>query len=198
MAHRLLLLKGALWELARSDDNVKCTLIVIMGKPYKEIFKRKISSDAASTIVEEADEDGESMASGSVMKESDEDPSNRQRIANPRVNPDENWQVQTSKKMIRQLITLVSAHYPERLHQALVVMKPSQTISLRKMFGSFTLASFVDSDITRSKVKILDSFSELPKYVSKQELVSIAGGERQINPEVFGVQDSCGYSSRKQ
>lgn len=79
---------------------------------------------------------------------------------------------------------------PERLYQALVVVKPSQTISLRKIFGSFRLASLVDSPVTRSKVRILNSFSELQKYVSKQELVTIAGGETPINPEVFGLPDT--------
>lgn len=167
--------------MSQQDDNVKCTLVVIMGKPYKEILKKRAGSENESVVAEEADEYGDfgegSMASAS-FKDCNEDSPDGQRVANPRVNPDETWQIQTSKKLIRQMVTLISAHYPERLHQALVVVKPSQTISLRKLFGSSTVANLVESRVTRSKVKILNSFSELSKYVAKHELITIAGGER--------------------
>ena len=109
------------------------------------------------------------------------------RVANPRVNPDESWQVHTCKKLVQQMVNLISAHYPERLHQALVVMKPSKTISLRKIFGSYRLSTFVHSPVTRSKVKFLNTFHELQYYVSKHELVSIAGGDKPVDPEVFGL-----------
>ena len=164
-----------------------------MGKPYKEYFKRKGGVDNGSVAGDdEYDSDDDmgdrSMASAS-FKDCNQDSPDGRRVANPRVNPDESWQLHTSKKLIRQLITLISAHYPERLFQALIVMKPSQTVSLRKIFGSYTLSTFVESPVTRSKVKFLNTFAELQKYVSKEELVTIAGGETPINPEVFGLPD---------
>ena len=183
--------QGALWEFSQHDPDVKCTLVVMMGRPYKEVFKKKASSDTGSVVAEEVDEDdmGGSMASAS-FKDCNQDSPDGKRVANPRVNPDETWQLHTNKKLVRQMIALVSAHYPERLHQALVVLKPSQTISLRKIFGSYTLSSLVDSPVTRSKVKILNSFTELQKFVSKEELVTIAGGESPVDPEVFGLSDT--------
>lgn len=85
----------------------------MMGRPYREIFKKKASSDTASLVGEEADDDGmgESVASVS-FKDVGQDSPDGQRVANPRINPDETWQLQTSEKLVRQMISLVSAHYP--------------------------------------------------------------------------------------
>lgn len=186
-------LEGALWEFSQYNDSSTCTLVVIMGKPYREYFKKGVPSDTASSGGDAEDEPDEMDTSNSVMsvsfKECNENSPDGRRMANPRVNPDEVWQLHTSKKLLRQMVTLISAHYPERLHQVLVVLKPAQTISLRKFMGSWRLSNLVDSPVTRSKVKFLNTFHELQGYVSKQELIAIAGGERPVNPEVFGLPD---------
>lgn len=186
-------LEGALWECSQYDDSSTCTLVVIMGKPYREYFKKGALSDEAPSGGDAEEEPDEMDASNSVMsasfKECNENSPDGRRMANPRVNPDEVWQLHTSKKLLRQMITLISAHYPERLHQVLVVLKPSQTVSLRKFMGSWRLSNLVESPVTRSKVKFLNTFQELQGYISKQELVAIAGGERPVNPEVFGLPD---------
>jgi len=184
--HRL---DGALRDFSNLTDDVTCTLIVIMGKPYKGLFKRKGGANASVDGDDKGeDELGESMNSMSVI-ESHEQRADGNIIANPRVNPNETWQIQTNRKLIRQLINLISAHYPERLHQALVVIKPSHTITLRKLWGYHTLSSIVEAPVTRSKVKLLAKFSELQKYVSRQELSVIAGGDDPIDPGVFGLED---------
>jgi Divergent CRAL/TRIO domain len=180
--HRL----EAFHAASSKDKDCKCTLIVIMGRPYKELFK-PVGADGVSSEVEEDGEDdmGASMAAFSAREHN---VASVDREANPRVNPDESWQLHTSTKLIKQLVELVSAHYPERLHQALVVVKPSQTTLWSNIFGKYTLNNFVSSPETRSKVKFLNSFRELQKYVSKDELVTIAGGDAAIDPGVFGLE----------
>ena len=184
--HRL---EGALHEFSGRKEDVQCTVVIIMGKPFKEFMKVKLG-DTSSTAGDNSDEDelGGSQMSMSVLDGgvlSTDGPC----IANPRVNPEESWQAHTDKRLVRQLIDLLSAHYPERLHQALVVVKPRHAMVISKVFGRFTLSNFVDSPLTRSKIKLLSRFSDLQKYVSKHELVTIAGGEQPIDPEVFGLYD---------
>jgi CRAL/TRIO domain len=181
--HRL---EEAFQDYARHDKDFKCTLIVIMGRPYKELLQR-VGADGVSKAEEEDDDDdmGASMPATSAR---DPNVAAVDREANPRVNPDESWQIHTSTRLVKQLVELVSAHYPERLHQALVVMKPSQATLLRNIFGAYTLKNFVASPATRSKVKFLVTFRELQKYVSKEELVTIAGGDAVIDPQVFGLE----------
>lgn len=183
--HRL---EGALHEFVGRKEDIQCTLVVLMGKPFKEFLKLK-SGDAGSTAGDDSvDDDGASQMSVSVrdgMAFTPDGPI----VANPRVNPEESWQNHTNKKILRQLIDLLSAHYPERLYQALVVVKPSHAGPIRKAFGRFTMSNFVESPVTRSKIKLLSRFTELQNYVSKHELVTIAGGEQPIDPEVFGLYD---------
>ena len=182
--HRL---EGALHEFAGRQEDIQCTVIILMGKPFKELLKLK-SGDAASTVGGDANDDEASQMSVSVrdgMAFTPDGPI----VANPRVNPEESWQNHTNKIVVRQLIDLLSAHYPERLHHALVVVKPSHAGPIRKAFGRFTLSSLVESPVTRSKIKLLSRFTDLQKYVSKHELVTIAGGEQPIDPEVFGLYD---------
>ena len=181
--HRL---EGALHEFSGRKEDIQCTVIILMGKPFKEFLKFK-SGDAGSMAGDDSgDDDGASQLSVSVrdgMAFTPDGPI----VANPRINSEESWQNHTNKKIARQLIDLLSAHYPERLHQALVVVKPSHAGPIRKAFGRFTLSSFVESPVTRSKIKLLSRFTELQNYVSKNELVTIAGGEQPIDPEVFGL-----------
>jgi hypothetical protein len=181
--HRL---ESALRVFAKEEEDVKCTLIIIMGKPYRFKKRRKHGGGADGASVAGGDEDdyddGDSMMSESLREFSEDDD---HRVANPRVNPEESWQSHTNKRLAKQLVDLVSAYYPERLHRALVVANQNQLINLNKLMGSFTLGSFVDSTSTKQKVKFLSKFSELQNYVKKQELVTIAGGTQPIDPSVF-------------
>ncbi|CAB9514737.1 expressed unknown protein [Seminavis robusta] len=185
--HRL---EEAVQEFSAIKEDFKCTLIVLMGKPFQKFLEQKIAEHDSDSEHEEAQEDdflGVSMKSHAAPDGNDGSSEDVARVANPRVNPEETWQVHTNNRLIKQLIELVSAHYPERLQRALVVVKPTQVVSLRKIVGSYTLNGFVSSAETRSKVTFLSTFAELNKYVSQEELVTIAGGDTPIDPEVFGL-----------
>ena len=188
VAATLYRLDEALRRFTRRDECVQITLIVIVGKPFRPKDRKKLgATDGASTVGDE--EELDDMLSTSFRAESsnmeDYTPGVGGLIANPRINPEESWLSHTNKRLVRQLVDLVSAHYPERLHQALIVVDDNQILSLKRLMGSLTLSSFVDSNRTRSKVKFLSKFSELEKYVSKGELVSIAGGLQPIDPSAF-------------
>jgi len=181
--------EGALHEFSKRQDGIQCTVVVLMGKPFKEYVKLNLGGNAST---EEGDADGDDKSTESQMSTSVKSGVFSEGdvcIANPRVNPAEFWQPHTTEKLVRQVIDLLSAHYPERLYQALVVMKPAHVVFVSRVLGQFRVANFVDSPITRSKVKIVSKFSDLRKYVSKHELVTIVGGEKPIDPGVFGLLD---------
>lgn len=177
---------GALRHLAKNDECVQCTLIVIVGKPFRpKDRKRATVSDVISADGTDDELDNTTVMSGSFMEGNQDVYAEDEHLANPRVNSEEPWQLHTNEKLVKQLVDLVSAHYPERLYQALVVVNDNQILSLKRFMGPLTLSSFVDSNRTRSKVKFLSKFSELEKYVSKNELVTIAGGNQPIDPRAF-------------
>ena len=181
--HRL---EAAFHYAATKKEDFKCTLIVLMGRPYRLGLGRAGSAGASADEEDDGDDDiGNSMESQFVRDHND---ATVDRIANPRINPDESWQTHTNKMFVKRIVELVSAHYPERLYQALVVLTPAQTTPLRKIFESYSLSNFVASPETRAKLKFLNTFRELQKYVSKEELLTIVGGDATISSEVFGLE----------
>lgn len=177
--HRL---ESSILQLSEQDPDVRCTVIALVGKPFKRISKKKKRRKDESSVATEskdADEDGEgeqsteepSVASHTV----DQNTWNPLRMGtNPRVYPEEDFHVHSDILMFQRLAELLPAHYPERLKRLILV--PGQGRSMTYMNTTFTMRKFITSSRTRNKVIHLNRASELPKYVEDEELATLAGG----------------------
>ena len=100
-----------------------------------------------------------------------------------RIDPDEDYHIHTNYALVQRLVELVSCHYPERLAQALVIPSGGWI----KTLGSFGLRAYVPSAQTRAKILMLNSLSDLKKYVADDQLVTFAGGNSLLPPSTFEV-----------
>jgi CRAL/TRIO domain len=206
--HRL---ETSLSMFARHDPDVRCCLIVCMGRPHKK-KKSKTKEDAKNDTENDevngslttgqnpvqpaigetvVTDEGHSDDDGETAEADDEgtdcgDESAASTVNNPRIHPDEKWHEHTSKLLVKRLVNIVMANYPERLHQALVVVRHGNGSYARTAVGGvFSLTKIVVSARTRDKVKFLTRYADLQQYVAKDQLVTLVGGTAPINPAAF-------------
>lgn len=206
--HRL---ETSMTAFARESPDVRCTLIVLMGKPFRKKRRKGMSEDSA--VVETATEPGGGSVDdkatagglGSIERENvgcNEgatiecesaasalvDAAPMPFVSNPRIQPDEQWLTHSSKQLIRRLIDTVTAHYPERLGKALVVVGKGNTAYTRTAVGGMlSLPKVLGPSRTRDKVRFLIRYPDLQDYVAKDELSVLVGGNAPLDPAVFEV-----------
>lgn len=193
LLHRL---ETSLIQLSKENPDVKCTVIALVGKPFKRISKKKKEQaseeeakqdeSASSAERKEADDaDGEQSTAASVAAHTvDQNSWNPFRVGvNPRVYPAEDFQVHSDNLMFERLAEVLSAHYPERLKRLILV--PGQSRSVSYMNTAFTMRKFITSSNTRAKVVHLNRASELAKFVEDNELLTICGGWVEVEPDAF-------------
>jgi hypothetical protein len=194
--HRL---ETSINEFAREDPEVKCTLIISMGKPFRrEKKKQKVESDGSATGEASVDlptreEEGgveNSVIDGETI-DYEEDASlesvtTSRTVGNPRIHSDEQWHTHTTKHLIRRMIDIVTTHYPERLSKALVVVGKGNTAYTRTAVGGMlALPKVLSRQRTREKVKFLIRYADLQEYVAKEELPYLVGGTATVDPRVY-------------
>eukprot|EP00549_Striatella_unipunctata_P025827 CAMPEP_0118698500 /NCGR_PEP_ID=MMETSP0800-20121206/15244_1 /TAXON_ID=210618 ORGANISM="Striatella unipunctata, Strain CCMP2910" /NCGR_SAMPLE_ID=MMETSP0800 /ASSEMBLY_ACC=CAM_ASM_000638 /LENGTH=180 /DNA_ID=CAMNT_0006598345 /DNA_START=315 /DNA_END=857 /DNA_ORIENTATION=- len=159
--HRL---ETAMTELSKENPDVRCTVIVLMGKP----------------VCEENNKDSENREDTTPEKEKEE-------LLNPfRVNlfehligqNDEDYYVHSNLVLAHRLIDLSTRHYPERLARALIVPGNGFT----KTLTTFGLRAYIAQSRTRARITILKEARELQHFVRKNVLIDIAGGKASMNP----------------
>jgi hypothetical protein len=202
--HRL---ETSLNEFARENPEVKCTLIVSMGKPFRGGKKKqKVQSDGSAngeasteTGIGDADlstpEEGgveNSVIDGETIDYEDDaslggvPTTTSSTVGNPRIQSDEQWHTHTTKQFIRRMIDIVTTHYPERLSKALVVVGKGNTAYTRTAVGGMlALPKVLSRQRTREKVKFLIRYADLQEYVAKDELPVLVGGTATVDPRVF-------------
>ena len=197
LLHRL---EVSLDQLTNENQEVKCTVIALVGKPFKRISKKKrsrkdekddgsaIESDNAAEEVEQreaAAEDGEQSTAASVAAHTiDKNAWNPFRMGvNPRVYPEEDYHVHSNVALFQRLAEVLSAHYPERLKRLIVV--PGQGRPVSYMNTTYTMRKLITSSRTRARVVHLNRASELPKYVEDNELATIVGGWAEVELDAF-------------
>lgn len=189
LLHRL---ETSLNQLSEENPDVKCTVIALVGKPFKRKAKKKKKpkkdgEDESSMAAESKDatEDGEHSTTASVAAHTvDQNAWNPFRMgSNPRVYPAEDFCVHSNAVMFQHLSDVLSAHYPERLKRLILV--PGQGRSVTYFNSTFTMRKLITSSQTRAKLVHLDRASELPKYVEDNELTTITGGWIEVEPEAF-------------
>ena len=147
-------------NLIKMNPDFKCTVIIFMGKPIQ----------ATDDMCEERSE---------ASKADDGSISTKTGLDNRR------WEyfVHTNFKLTQQLIETFSRHYPGRLCTVLVVPNGGW----EKMIGTHGLRRYLQSQVTRDKVKILDGPEDLQFFVSADQLVIPMGGNAPINKGAFQV-----------
>jgi hypothetical protein len=178
--HRL---DECLQAFSKYDPDVKCTLIILMGRPYGE---RKKKQGKIAVIVKESDrdevdeEDHEDEAS---LGDVPEDQLNF--VSNPRIARGETWCHHTNKPMIRRLLKLLEEHYPERLAKAFLVKGHGKNSYYATKIHGRVIATALLYPETRAKVKFIMKLKELKNHIEASELLTIVGGTATIHPSVF-------------
>lgn len=185
--HRL---ETSLNALAEKDPLVQCTLIVMMGRPYRRKKKaaKQLKKDPEVSSVDPRSSTALNVSTASSVdgweEVSDDEDQEGGSLAleqtnNPRVLRDEVWNPHTSRPLLERLIEILLAHYPERLSKALVVLGHKNKRYVRSIVGGvLALASVIPSSKTRDKVRFLAHYSELQSFVDQSELVSLVGGNQ--------------------
>jgi Divergent CRAL/TRIO domain len=200
--HRL---EASLQVFEQGRSGTRCTLVVLMGRPYRKTKSRQnypgerhshsiMHESSVSLIGQEDHDNGEDLESELDINSSDEEIEDAATVEdkkkvlsnNPRISPSEHWHTHTNKTVVTRLVDLLLTHYPERLHRALVVTGNGDTSYASTFVGSlFALSSLVKSSKTREKVKFVRRYKDLREYVDKDELVTLAGGSAKLEPKVF-------------
>ena len=203
VVHRL---EQSMVHYAREDPDVRCTLIVLTGKPQKKKSATDITnagSVASQESFEESAAQQDSVGADDLDTNGEEEdhfeefpaediqimaPKGAENFDNPRVPESEKYYVHSNDPMLKRLIKLVMLHYPERLYRALVVKGHGAPRGGRTALGGMiALSGFVGSANTRRKVKFIRKCTDLQKYVDKKELIHLAGGDADISPAAFEI-----------
>lgn len=187
LLHRL---ESSLARMSQDKPDVKCTVIVLMGRPLRKAKKKKGKKEN-NEDVSTADE-SKNMAEGEGGKDSvadDQTVEAEETVWNPfrqgvnsRVPPGEDYHVHSNINMIYRLSDVLSSHYPERLKNLLLVKGGSGYLSAR-----FGIRKYIKSARTRAKVVQLNGVSELTRFVDESELATIVGGKVEVHPDAFEI-----------
>lgn len=177
--------------------SVKCTVIVLMRRPYSD-KKCKTVSVVSDRLTEEGEtgtsesldreprDDEEDDDNDGVIESENQTPTVQNITANPRLPEDERYYLHTNASLIRKLVEILLHHYPERLSRLLIVPSIGNLAYFRSVVGGrLALASVVGSVRTRNKVRFLKHFNDLKVYVKQDELSTIVGGTVPVDPAVY-------------
>ena len=169
----------SLKTLSGSNPSVKCTVVILMGKPVLE-DPSKQEGDVADYVVS----NDEKKADGNSKSVPEEKVKRGPYIlgSDPRIDAKEMYSVHVNATLIHRIVRTLCAHYPERLAKCLIV--PSG--GFEKTIGSLTIRTYVPSLRTRSRITILESASDLKDYISDENLLSFVGGKAALPRESIG------------
>ena len=177
-------------EFLKDDPSTKFTIIVLMGRPMEPGKFVDVSRDFELADFEEGGDEEDSSSSGDSSSEDESDvtmnDSYHEDVANPRIPPNETWHKHTNKDLIRRLSKLFLTHYPGRLNRILVVQgKGKNRYYSNALQRQRVTRSLLPKWRIRQQVRFVDKFSDLCKYVDKDELVTIVGGTAKLRKDVF-------------
>jgi hypothetical protein len=156
--HRL---ESYLNKVAVTRQGVKITLIAILGSPIDE-EKRKVDNGNEQSTEQSTENRMDTLAIGTV---------------DPMIDPsDQHYSTHSSSELFLRLRDILSRNYPERLAKCLIFGGASTKLKLRE---------YIPSQVTRSRVTVLNSLSDLKRFVDEDQLVSFAGGCASVSPETF-------------
>jgi hypothetical protein len=179
----------ALSEFCAIEQEVQCTLVIVLGRPGKSTRSdpegRKQSSssntDEERTTVDN-EESGESinddMVGGTI------DP---RTTTNPRVSPEEQWYLHCTGDLLEQFISLLFKHYPERIAKVLLVKGKGQKASFYRthVAASRAMKRAIALRKERSKIRFLPKMSTLKGLIDESELSAAALGKAPVPLRAF-------------
>ena len=172
--HRL---ETSLECLSASNTSVKCTFIIVLGKPVDRGLR------FAGVAHRDKDQGGTSVSSQQGGDGNSETAKTVNDIANARISPSEPWQVHASTRLLHRLIDLLLYHYPERLNRALIVTKNSSKLAL----ANANFVRHIKGRGIRDRVTILRNYDGLTSFVHVSELVNFVGGTAAVDKKAFEV-----------
>ena len=187
--------------LSASNPSVKCTIVILMGKPVlgdstnlrQGGEAHEEEADIATSATSKVRDDSSTTNGNGDEKKDDDNVDGNSRSeekttqnpyilgSDPRIDPSEKYTVHTNATLIQRIVHTLSTHYPERLAKCLIV--PSN--GFEKTIGGLTIRTYVPSLRTRSRITILESASDLRDYISDENLLSFVGGKAVLPPESF-------------
>jgi hypothetical protein len=187
--HRL---ETGLAKLSRSKPNVKITLVVLLGKPHfatkKKRKKKQKKDDESATRTTLTGETGMDEDDATVFSSDGDDTWNPYKMGvNPRLQPGEGYHEHNNPSLLKRLLDIVMLHYPERLNKALFVPGTKRGYGYwgTAVGTQIGIRNCIDSPRTRTKCFILHRIGELKDFIPPSQIITIAGGEALLNPEVF-------------
>ena len=172
--HRL---EDCLQQLASEKPDVKCTIVVLMGRPYGEKKTKPPKKAKKKNKEDEAASDDESHH--------DVTPVQTRLLSNPRISPEETLQSHTNRNVIRRLSHVLITHYPERLSKLLILSGVGRNkYYITPLKGRKLVNSLVGPNI-KTKIKFLDKPDALKNYIHSSQLSVLVGGDVAIDPSVF-------------
>ena len=178
----------SLQEFAKTNEAVRCTAIILMGRPYGGAQRNTADSTGDKNKGTESNQENEESKENNEDDGSTTSMSQGQSmlVSNPRIASGETWQIHTNRTLILRLTQLLSDHYPERLANILLVRGIGKNSYYATNFKARAIVrSLLPSAETRSKVKIISNPSDLHDFVAESELATIVGGTAPIHSSVF-------------
>ena len=142
--------ENTILKWSKSNSNLLCTIVVLMGKPVRK------NKQKAEYLDESKADDSESIQETISTTSS--------------IPQTQKLYVHTNFRFAQRLIDIFSQNYPEMLGKALVV--PSG--GWEKLLGH-SLRRCIQSPRTRAKVIILKDAEDLKAHISEDEIVDLAG-----------------------
>jgi hypothetical protein len=178
--HRL---DECLQEFSKYNPDVKCTLIILMGRPYGEGKKKQEKSVEVVLTSDRHEADEEDHADEVSLGDVPDDQFNF--VSNPRIARGETWWPHTNKPTIHRLLKLLEEHYPGRLAKAFLVKGHGKNSYYATEIRGRIIATALLYPETRAKVKFVMKLAELKTHIEASELLTIVGGTARIHPSVF-------------
>jgi len=189
--HRL---ESSLKDLSAQKSNIKITLVILLGRPYFKKKKGKENGKCTKKAMSEEDKvkDGGKEDLAAFSTSSDCNPFITG--INPRLQSGDKYHTHSNKALLLRLLSIVLQHYPERLYKAILVPGYGHSYGQWRtaVITQMAIRSNLHETRTRSKCFVLNRIMELTDFIPHSQLITIAGGEVPLHPNVF---ERSNYSS---
>jgi Protein ENHANCED DISEASE RESISTANCE 2, C-terminal len=184
------------------EKDVKCTLVLILGRPDKCLPDNATSSsETGSTLSRNIDDEDKSsvvdnIESTAIQLETSlgrlddntiDRPFSSRSITNPRVSDEEPWHHHCTSALLEQFVSLLFTHYPDRIAKLLLVKGAGQKCSLYRTNVAATRAMkrAIISPKERAKIRFLPKMSRLKALIDESELSAAALGNAPVPAYAF-------------
>ena len=178
--------ESALSELCMVNQETKCTLVVVLGRPGD--FSTGSDQEGSTSFSTIEDEDNPTVDNGG----SEDglfavDAVNHLPVTNPRVSTEEPWHLHCTSELLEQFISLLFTHYPERLSRVLLVKGQRDSFYRTQVAAARAMKRITSTRKDRSKISFIPKLSRLKGLIDESELSTAALGKAPIPAWAFAI-----------